>query len=401
MDGKQPRHIDGLVGDDERVLQCPSDDASMIVYKAKSQLVGSLDTGNPSAIRADHIIDNLDSFFDDSDSDTNIYNLSGSENYRPKVMPEYNYDHTFDYSTMEVLRCDGGSFHVRIQLLLQFRFFRRLLSLPRPVDGWNIPGVRRSVFAVLVASMASVDGLAGTEPTINLPRLVSALQLAIQWGLSIVITKLRFTIWRYIQHRILRYHPFGVRKNAVDGEAVMDESYFIFRSQELYRAWKLVFGCPFTENVLAAFELPLLVSLVVPKELWVGILTGLDKDFVYSVETIDNERHSYMTSEESFTAVSQQYMLSLDFWECGYFREQPLLPICRSIGIRPPSFYRGYPVSLKHLPGDKNERYPLNSKVWEVDARTIADDDANQLAHGRFCTVPSHWPSVGYALARK
>ena len=100
---------------------------------------------------------------------------------------------------------------------------------------YRVEGVNARVFRIIVKSFLLEHGLDGTEIELNLAALFAAAKLAIERGLLAVAEKIIATARKYIARRVLRLSPH----NPGD-RSQMTEAYFTYRSQELYRAWKIL-----------------------------------------------------------------------------------------------------------------------------------------------------------------
>lgn len=143
---------------------------------------------------------------------------------------------------------------------------------------YRVEGVEPRVFRIIVKSFLVENGLDGNEIELNLAALVAAAKLAFERGLLSVAEKIIATVRKYIARRVFRLSPHNPRDRAQ-----MSEAYFTYRSQELYRAWKILHS--WTEDEARANppigpkHMVNLYVLCIPEGQWGDLNDGMCDDF--------------------------------------------------------------------------------------------------------------------------
>lgn len=173
----------------------------------------------------------------------------------------------------------GRVFSVPILLLERYGSWRLLRCLQRQAAGYVFPDVHWSLFALLMECLVSAYGFDGTEPGLTLVKLVSTLALALNWDMSREVHKLEKSIKTYIARRVLFRNPFHP-----DAGGNLDHSYYLFRSEEIYRTWNTVILSPTLEAFVPRKELIGLYIYCIPSEIWPALTTHFSQEFTLSLE---------------------------------------------------------------------------------------------------------------------
>lgn len=157
---------------------------------------------------------------------------------------------------------------------MRYQFWRLLAGLERPATGWHLPNTDPNIFALVIECLVSASGFEGTEHGLNLVKLLVAAKQAIDWGMEREVTKFVATIRRYIARRLFFRNP-----HRPDLQGVMDHNYFVYRSEELYRAWKVVQSSRALQKFFVGAEFVSLYSLVVPLDIWPALTADFSDEF--------------------------------------------------------------------------------------------------------------------------
>ena len=130
------------------------------------------------------------------------------------------------------------------------------------------------VFRIFVDILWSPHPMSGTEPELNLVKLVGAALIISDWSLVEQMDKVRTIIDRYIAVRIFNHNPWKS-----DPTHTLDHNYFVFRSEELYRAWLLIRNTPGMAAFLSERQIIELYILTVPDEMWPALMANFDDRF--------------------------------------------------------------------------------------------------------------------------
>lgn len=165
--------------------------------------------------------------------------------------------------------------------MLRYPHWHLLLNLERPAHGWVLsPSVDATIFALVIEALVSPSGFDGTEPGLNLVQLVLAARQAHDWGMEREVAKLVASARRYVARRVFYRNP-----HAPDAHGVMDHNYFVHRSEEIFRAWRVASQAPRAlQRCLAPAELVCLYTLAVPRDLWPALTAEFPDEFVALID---------------------------------------------------------------------------------------------------------------------
>lgn len=179
-----------------------------------------------------------------------------------------------DNSRFDHFTVGGRTFFVPIHLLLRYQFWRLLAGLERPSTGWNLPNADPAIFSLVMECLISASGFEGTELGINLVKLLVATKQAADWGMEREVNKFVASIRRYVARRLFYRNP-----HRPDMEGVMDHNYFVYRSEEIYRAWKVVQSSRVLQKYFAGAEFVSLYGLVIPTDIWPALTAEFPDSF--------------------------------------------------------------------------------------------------------------------------
>ncbi|TQW04563.1 hypothetical protein IF2G_07792 [Cordyceps javanica] len=193
-------------------------------------------------------------------------------------------------------------------LLLQYPHWQLLLSLEQPPQGWVLSSstVDASIFALVIEALISPAGFDGTEPGLSLVKLALAARQAHDWGMEREVGKLVASFRRYVARRVFYRNP-----HRPDAQGVMDHHYFVHRSEDIFRAWRVLTTCSpspsaassssfsgarverdvggdsgFTclQRRLPPAELVCLYALAVPRDLWPALTAEFPDEFAAQID---------------------------------------------------------------------------------------------------------------------
>ncbi|TQV93784.1 hypothetical protein IF1G_07516 [Cordyceps javanica] len=202
----------------------------------------------------------------------------------------------------------GRTFFCPVQLLLQYPHWQLLLSLEQPPQGWVLSSstVDASIFALVIEALISPAGFDGTEPGLSLVKLALAARQAHDWGMEREVGKLVASFRRYVARRVFYRNP-----HRPDAQGVMDHHYFVHRSEDIFRAWRVLTTCSpspsaassssfsgarverdvggdsgFTclQRRLPPAELVCLYALAVPRDLWPALTAEFPDEFAAQID---------------------------------------------------------------------------------------------------------------------
>lgn len=137
------------------------------------------------------------------------------------------------------------------------------------------PSLDASIFALVLEALLSPSGFHGTEPGLNLVRLALATSQALEWGMHREVDKLVATFRRYVARRLLFRNP-----HRPDASGAMDHNYFVYRSEEIFRAWRVLSrGSRELQGRLPPAEMVCLYGLAVPRDLWPALTAEFPDEF--------------------------------------------------------------------------------------------------------------------------
>lgn len=164
--------------------------------------------------------------------------------------------------------------------------------------------------------LISPSGMNGTEPGINLVYLTGAMALSLSFGMNQEFDKLRATFRRYLAQRVLYRNPYRP-----DMENLLDHEYFVYRSEELYRAFQMVIQHPRLAAVFPPIELAVLYWLVIPQDIWPAVTPNFDDDFIQLIELVAIRAPE--GPEHRFLNVYQQAIKEASYLSAGWMRQPP------------------------------------------------------------------------------
>lgn len=169
----------------------------------------------------------------------------------------------------------GQMFLAPVSLLLQYTQWRLLLTgLQRPAQGWVLPNIEAELFGLLIECLVSPTGFEGSETDINLVKLFAVTSLALEWQMGGEVTKLKNSIYRYLVKRILFNNP-----HHADYNQRLDHGYYMFRSEELYRAWEIASSSHVLSKIMNTGEFCLLYAQAIPQDIWPALTSQFDPVF--------------------------------------------------------------------------------------------------------------------------
>ncbi|KAL7966537.1 hypothetical protein HDV63DRAFT_397132 [Trichoderma sp. SZMC 28014] len=174
------------------------------------------------------------------------------------------------------IQVGGKRFKLPMHLLSDYPFWSALTVFEPPPQGWSIPHVNFEIFTILIECVYTEFGFHGTEIGLSLIKLCCALILAKNWGMRRDERNLRNTTYRYIVRRILGYNP-NVPEDCRD----LDYRHHQYRSEELYRGWKLSVEHPSIQKMLTEHDMIALYCCVIPEGLWPALTARFNRGFVH------------------------------------------------------------------------------------------------------------------------
>lgn len=150
-----------------------------------------------------------------------------------------------------------------------------------PPTGWVLRGVDPKVFALIIDCLMTINGFEGYERGLNLVLLLTAIRQCLSWGMTREIRKLIDTVRKYIPRRFFYRNP-----HLSDSSGVMNHNYFAYRSEEIYRTWKIIVdnAAMQVNGGVSQPELVALYGLCIPDEMWPALMVNMDQQFVDHVE---------------------------------------------------------------------------------------------------------------------
>ncbi|KAM3543784.1 hypothetical protein ARSEF1564_003337 [Beauveria bassiana] len=175
----------------------------------------------------------------------------------------------------------GRTFFCPVHLLLRYPHWQLLLHLERPPHGWVLsPLIDASVFALVLETLVSPSGFSGAEPGLNLVKLALAARQAADWGMHREVALLVASFRRYVARRVFYRNP-----HRPDTHGVMDHHYFVHRSEEIFRAWRVLSAAPDAlRRRLPPAELVCLYALAVPRDLWPALTAEFPDEFAALID---------------------------------------------------------------------------------------------------------------------
>ncbi|KAM3506926.1 hypothetical protein MY11210_007357 [Beauveria gryllotalpidicola] len=175
----------------------------------------------------------------------------------------------------------GRTFFCPVHLLLRYPHWQLLLHLERPPHGWVLsPLIDASIFALVLETLVSPSGFSGAEPGLNLVKLALAARQAADWGMHREVSLLVASFRRYVARRVFYRNP-----HRPDTHGVMDHHYFVHRSEEIFRAWRVLSAAPDAlRRRLPPAELVCLYALAVPRDLWPALTAEFPDEFAALID---------------------------------------------------------------------------------------------------------------------
>ena len=205
-------------------------------------------------------------------------------------------------------------FFAPVFALSRYDWWRRHFANPVPTHVRPIH-VNTEIFGILMEVVTSVNGLTGTEGDINLVHITAAMAMALSFDMQAEFDKLVITFKRFIVQRVMYRNPFQP-----DMENILDHEYYVYRSEELYRAWSMVVLHEPLARILNPIEIASLYWLVIPGDLWPALTTNFDQQFNTIIDVIALQQPN--GPEHHFNEIYQEA-----FEDAGYvvpaWMEQP------------------------------------------------------------------------------
>lgn len=133
--------------------------------------------------------------------------------------------------------------------------------------------------------MSGDGAFSGEEENINLVILIGGLGLALRMGMWEIIHELLRLIQRYRAVRLMAFNPH------IDPENIPD-AYFVFRSEELHRAWLLLHADAALARIFPAESLIRDYWLNIPDGLWFRLTQNFHDAFCLELDDF-NSRSSH------------------------------------------------------------------------------------------------------------
>lgn len=185
------------------------------------------------------------------------------------------------FSRFERFTVGGRTFFCPVHLMLRYPHWRLLLNLERPPHGWVLSAtVDATIFALVIESLIAPSPFDGTEPGLSLVKLLLAARQAHDWGMEREVAKLIGSARRYVARRVFYRNP-----HAPDAQGVMDHTYFVHRSEDIFRAWRVASRAPRSlQRLLPPAELVCLYTLAVPRDLWPALTAEFPDEFAALID---------------------------------------------------------------------------------------------------------------------
>ncbi|KAF7551824.1 hypothetical protein G7Z17_g4769 [Cylindrodendrum hubeiense] len=137
----------------------------------------------------------------------------------------------------KAMKVGGRRFYIPLMLLTpMYPFWSFLTTNEVPA---LLGQLDPDVFAVLLESVINTGAFSGTEEGLSLPLLFRALSMAANFVMDREVALLSFSIARYIYQRVMYFNPWDA------GEADrLGFAYFQYRSEEIYRSWRILTNTP-------------------------------------------------------------------------------------------------------------------------------------------------------------
>lgn len=205
------------------------------------------------------------------------------------------------------IRIGDRSLFLPEPLLREYPYWRGVFDIYRTV---YINNHDPRLFSFLMQVVMSGDGtFTGEEDNANLVIIMGSIGLALRMGMEDIVKELLRLLQRYRSVRILAVnpHPFW---------ADIPDEYFIFHSEELYRAWLIVHNDPVLEAFVPAESLIRDYWLAIPDEFWQRLTRNFHHEFC---EELDNFNARSAHEPDNYWAFESLHV----FWEAhsGLFRE--------------------------------------------------------------------------------
>jgi hypothetical protein len=206
-------------------------------------------------------------------------------------------------------------------LLQRYDFWQGFFAPEVPLGHIRTIHADPDIFGFLMEILISPSGMNGTEPGINLVYLTGAMALSLSFGMDQEFDKLRATFRRYLAQRVLYRNPYQP-----DMENMLDHEYFVYRSEELYRAFKMVTQHPRLIAVFPPIDLAVLYWLVIPQDIWPAVTANFDDDFIQLIELVAIRTPE--GPEHMFVNVYQQAIKEASYLSAGWMRQRPAPAPC-------------------------------------------------------------------------
>lgn len=206
-------------------------------------------------------------------------------------------------------------FFLPVVLLCQYEWWRGYFSSAIPHNMFSIE-VDPDIFGFLLEILISPSGMIGTEPGMNLVIITAAMAMALAFGMGDEFNKLSWTFRRYLVQRLLYRNPYQP-----DIENILDHDYFVYRSEELYRSYRMVCLHEQLASVLSPVEIAILYWLVIPQDLWPALTDTFEDHFNWLIEFIAL-RHG-VSPEHRFFDIYRELFREAGYLAPGWLRQPP------------------------------------------------------------------------------
>ncbi|KAI9158890.1 hypothetical protein HJFPF1_06892 [Paramyrothecium foliicola] len=182
------------------------------------------------------------------------------------------------------VRCQGHLFFVPRLLVMHYTWWQNLFQNPVGPDGThNVDHIDHDIFNVLMQCLVSPGGFSGYEADMNLVKLVLALELSIKLDMENESQKLLYSLPTYMTRRIFYHDP-----HRPDFSGQLNEAYFVYRSEEIYRAFMVLMNSDVAElsEYIAETDLAKIYTLVIPEEMWPALTANFSAYFCQIIDSM-------------------------------------------------------------------------------------------------------------------
>lgn len=168
----------------------------------------------------------------------------------------------------------GKKFLIPVHLLVKEGIFKMLAATERPKQGWVFPRCDPKIFGIILESALTINGFDGTEGGINLVSLALAAAQCLDWNMETEAKKLISGIRKYLAKR-----AFYINPHDADWYTVVNQNHYVYRSEDLYRSWKVVNNHRTLSERMSPSEILTTYSVVIPEEIQPALTTEFCDEF--------------------------------------------------------------------------------------------------------------------------